>query len=252
MEELLQGAAALLDFVRANNRGLFDVSEKTATLVIELLADERVEPHQLLSRVINSDAPNKLFRVLFTKVEADDQRRLALLDAVVAIQNSTWIDGTLSPKCVAGLFTTRKDFEYVLTNHRDAISRPGEKVFLRFYFDEYWRVHVRWYIVSGDFRRAWDELRKTKRGYYIGSKESGKRDPKLYRYGATSRILREIVQELYSAMIEKNALVALPSGKASQDAVAMSHRLADHFRTLRNAQRQKKVERACACLAQTP
>jgi hypothetical protein len=270
-------ATAFLCFVRDNPNGLCHTPMSTATRIIEALADEGMEPRKLLVRVINSGHSGCLFDILFEKIRGDEAKRLALLNAVVTIPYHVRYAGHLDAQSEAAQFTRAEDFEHLLNHHRAALLHPDdEHLYLRFSPNAYWRKRVRWYIVKCDYRRAWDELRKANRGFFIGSKEEAPRfgniNPNLYRYSASGEVLTASVHELFNNMVKYGVLSPLsdedkvPYSEILESSFAnalrphqetdrgrptvvnrseaMVLKIARHFRKERDAQRRKRWDEA--------
>ncbi len=230
---------ALLDFVRQSRDGLRGIEKEAATRVVKGLAGEGMSAHDLLGRIIRSEYVEALFLVLYDEIGQDADKRIALLDAMLALPESVWGDGALNAGSVATKFARAEDFNHLLKHHKDAILYKREASYLLGHFspDEYWLKRVRWYIVKRDYRRTWDELRRAERGYFIGSKEEtprfGKWDPMWYSYEASQESVATLARELCDAMIGPGLISSETS-------------LADYFRQQRNAKRRVRIEQEVA------
>jgi hypothetical protein len=214
MKKQSQKAEAFLDFVRKNGNGLRGVKAETAAHVIEILADEGMEVRKLLIRVIDSFSSNLLFGTLYGKVCNDEAKRVELLDAIITIPRRVWLEGNLSHHTIRTAFSRAEDFEHLLKCHRAVILQPDDEHWERcFSSDEYWRKRVRWYIAKGDHCRAWDELRKAWRGFFVGAEEGihrfGTHDPAQHVFQASKEVLTECVRELFQVMNRSGEIPAL-------------------------------------------
>ncbi|MFH0815019.1 MAG: hypothetical protein V1902_03030 [Candidatus Falkowbacteria bacterium] len=238
---------ALLDFARENPDCLSNQVDEMAEAIIIALADGGMHPRQLFARVLNSTDPNFLFAVVYNKLAQDEAKRLELLDAVVTADEMIWHDAILNAKTVANKFARAEDFEHLLKNHRDALlyQRDERPLFLFVPSDEYWRKRVRWYIAKRDWRRAWDEFRKARRGFFNGPKEEaprfGKIDMTWYCYEASKETLVALIRELFNGMVSRGVFAKLIDSECVPSVEgAMAIKLTEYFREQRNAQRRKK------------
>lgn len=244
--DIAEEARALLDFVLQNSKGLRGVPKDTAESVLQCLMDENMSPSRLLTRAVNSSDPVKLFDFLYDAIEKEQpERRLQLLDAIVRLPDWVWVNGVLNHCSVAARYDRAEDFAHLLESHRTELlnEEVASRIMGDFSSDKYWLHRVRWFIVKGDFRRAWDELGKAERGFFIGGKEHmprfGKYEPEYYCFAATHATIDIVGWELYEAMERENIFPTTP-GIVSQLAWKFA-KIKEYFRIQRNARRRKKV-----------
>ncbi|MBI5254174.1 hypothetical protein HY932_00085 [Candidatus Falkowbacteria bacterium] len=232
---------SLIDFVRDNEDGLYGLTRPAAQFIVESLADAGMDASQLFARVVCSSEPNFLFVVLYDWLSKDAAQRLRLLDAVVTAPETVW-SYPLSASFVATKFTRAEDFEHLLKRHRTALLyRYNElQIFGCFSSDEYWRKRVQQYIAKYDWRRAWDEFHKARRGFFTGTKKVapkfGKVDLTWYHYEASKSILVALIHELFNIMASYRLLAKFTAAEIdllsnSRDALAnaMERRIAEYF-----------------------
>lgn len=71
-----------------------------------------------------------------------------------------------------------------------------------FHPDEFWISRVSRFINSGDFERAWDELRKANRGFFPPGFKQNNFDPRVRgAFWATGEAVKALVNDLYSEML---------------------------------------------------
>lgn len=241
-----QEMEAFLDFVRDNPNGLKGVDEATAKYAV-LVLSENMDPKDLFDRIIKTDFADSLFHSLLDLImtgEKDRQeKRLALLDAVMGATDRIWRDVILHPS-VAKRFTTAKDFDHLLKRHKDKLFNEEHGLYRAFSSEEYWRHRVRWYIVKHDFRRARDEIKKAARGFFHGMLEErpffGIITPACYHYAVSREVQEELLGELFQAMVNKSVFPR--SIGPGTNSTAKELLMSAYFRKQKNKDRRRRVE----------
>src|SRR3990167_1260392 len=200
-----------LDVVMQNPRGLYGVSNRdVAEKALIWCLDHGLSTSGLLARVIHANHPEYLFSLLCTKLK-DSNKRFELLDAVIRVPQRVWDDAILNAQSVGEIFSGAEDFSHILKYHKDRFLNFERPEFAKcFSSDQFWLHRVRWYIAKGDFRRAWDELKRAWRGFFVGPKDTsvwlrGIR-PNWYYYAASKKVLAQLVHELYHGMLDKQII----------------------------------------------
>jgi hypothetical protein len=236
-----------LNFVRNEVKcsGVFaDVSEKDAKRLVETLVNDGMSPAEIHKRIVFSSRADFLFSVLYDKVCASQEKRMALLDALVFSSKDLSAGAHLDATFVAGKFSTAEDFQHLLDYHSHLLFYERDSSWLAKYFsaDDYWLSKVRWYIAKKDHRRAWDEFRRAQKGFFIGPKNGSPRsdeiEPQDYCCAVTAETATMLVRELYIGM---QVAGLLPD---ADDECAMMRLMAEHFRQERNARRRAKITKA--------
>lgn len=247
---------AFLDFCRKNPLCLQDAEKGDAIFAVNTLVSEGMKPHDLMRRIVHSAYSDRLFEALVKIFCAPGNKdRLDLLDAVVRQRKSVWEMNILDTNRIGEIFDKADDFEYLLKNFSHLLFDQGGHLFEVFHPDEYWRIRVTRYYLKKDFRRAWDELKKADRGFFIGREEDrplfGRLDPDFYAYRAHDVTVENLTRRLFSYM-EEAKLIALTEddvlavgpddGSMDRATVAMWRKMDRHWKGVRKVARRKKLE----------
>lgn len=94
--------------------------------------------------------------------------------------------------------------------HEDKDS--WERDSLRLVSDQYWQLRVLDRIAHGEYRRAWEDIKKSFRGFHDGEEAENRVPFETYPHGeatdfaASLKMIRTLVATLYGAMLEKKLI----------------------------------------------
>ncbi len=78
---------AFLDFLEENPDGLHGVEQSAAQYVVEKLVEQGTHPYLVLRAIMYSSCSDLLFQLFYERIVGSNERRMALLDAVVRMPN---------------------------------------------------------------------------------------------------------------------------------------------------------------------
>jgi len=246
---------AFLDFCRKNSLCLQETEKQQAIFAIRALISEKMKPKDVVARIVHSIFSDHLFEIAARFYCVDKTDRLEFLDALASLPARTWVDNVLGAERFGELFNEADDFEYLLKHFPAKLFDSGGPLYQLFSSDEYWRIRILRYSVKSDYRRAWDELRKADRGFFVGPEEEkplfGQYDPEFYAYQARPATIDRLTRDLFMYM-ERDGLIELTEADVlavnpdedggDRAATAMWRKLDLYWKGVRKVARRKKNE----------
>jgi len=206
---MTEEALAFADFVRDNPDAINQIdSPAQCVAVLDALA-RQVPASRLVPMTQHVLFGDKLLVHLTDLVAKDDRQEFAL---AVARFSDEYITAAIWNVWTVVRALTGADFKD-LFEHCPALLEVGHPLYgeLEIDTDAYWQQRVRRYAVRRDFRRAWDEINKARRGFVrqegtpVGHVSRHKQE-----FGACSKeVLAELVGELFAAMCTKGLVLAI-------------------------------------------
>ncbi|MBU0540533.1 hypothetical protein KKF59_02100 [Patescibacteria group bacterium] len=215
----LENMKALESFARNNPQGFSVIQrKKTAERVMGRLFAQGMSARALLIRACLSPFMESLMALLAQRFR-EDGRWQEYLEGVVCAPFKVWEvrGGGLPISYFASEVLPYSDQLALFTTFRDELCSPEHPLFNSFSADEYWLAKVGRFIESGDFRRAWDELKKAKKGmlkHGISAKDdvdglTFNMDPCNRCFQASNKCLASLVDRLFEAMVSKGEVQPL-------------------------------------------
>jgi hypothetical protein len=245
-EEKMEGEES---FIRQNGGNLLEVDRMSdygasRDILDSLIGDGMRDA--LLLRLIAKCANQ---RELFTQLRAHHERsgtRDDFTEAVFLLPPETWeqAGGSLSEHLFDDLASRDPNLPRRLAKSRRTkgeetmravITASAHPLFGKVDFTPYWSARVRHFIKRRNFKRAWDALRQAQSGFLISDREPDsheeqdmkafRADPKNRCCRASNGALRELVSELFEAMVRAGAIKRLAPEDYAAPAVIVIRRV---------------------------
>lgn len=217
----LEQMRALESFARHNPHSFTVIKrKKTAERVMGRLFAHGMDARALLVRACLSPFMEALLALLAQRFR-EEGRWQEYVEGVVCAPFNVWEvrGGGLPLSYFSSEVLPYTDQLGLFQTFKDELCNPEHPLFNSFSADEYWQAKVCRFIDSGDFRRAWDELKKARKGmlkHGISAKDEVDSltfymDPCNRCFQASRRCLADLVDRLFKAMLGKGELLPLTS-----------------------------------------
>lgn len=212
------------DFLRHSEESLAQVDNLArATELLGVMVDDRMSEKGIVNRIAHSPFADDLLQRLIEYSE-EGQRRdpLNLAHALMHASAGLWESsgGNLSEELVMAWLIRRLGIREVFRVFREFLLDEEHPLFETMDPDIYWSATVQHFVERGDFRRAWDGVKKAHAGFLKLNRERPVNcDPEEVKEflqdsdnrccRASRACLTQIVQLLFASLVERGLIIGL-------------------------------------------
>jgi hypothetical protein len=199
--------SALVDGIAVNPELINQIQNRdTALVVFNELQNRDLSVERLVDCTRHRSFGDELLDSAANKFRSTDQW-LKFIGAVAERTRRFDQQGIWKARHVATLASNAETIDYLLKHHRQLILGYDASIDLQ-NVDEYWTWKVSWYLAKKDSRRSWDELKRAARGFYIGTERTTPFEINEweYRYPADRFVIRTLADRLFAQMRSKDEI----------------------------------------------